>query len=150
TAGIIIPVYANLVLTRQCVESVLSNLRSGDQVLLIDDASPEAALRDYCQSLSHHSAVTVVAHDDNRGFVQSVNEGFEHFIDRDVVILNSDTRVSRGWLDKLQNTAYAESSIATVTPLSNNAEIASYPVFCQDNSLPAGVSLPLLNTLAEH
>ena len=147
--GIIIPVYANLALTRQCVESVLSNLRPNDQVLLIDDASPEVALRDYCQSLRDHPSVTVIVHDNNRGFVQSVNEGFAHFIDRDVIILNSDTRVSSGWLDKLQTIAVAETDIATVTPLSNNAEIASYPVFCQDNALPAGVSLSMLNRMAE-
>jgi hypothetical protein len=44
---------------------------------------------------------------------------------RDVVLLNADTRVPDGWLDRLRAAARAEPGTGTVTPLSNNGELAS-------------------------
>jgi GT2 family glycosyltransferase/glycosyltransferase involved in cell wall biosynthesis len=49
----------------------------------------------------------------------------------DVVLLNSDTIVTAGWLDALQACVAADAHIATATPFSNNGEICSYPVFCR-------------------
>ena len=46
---------------------------------------------------------------------------------RDVVLLNSDTEVPSGWLRRLAAQAYADRRVATVSPLSNNATICSYP-----------------------
>ena len=45
----------------------------------------------------------------------------------DVVLLNSDTEVPRGWLTRLTAQAYAGKRIATVSPFSNNATICGYP-----------------------
>jgi hypothetical protein len=44
-----------------------------------------------------------------------------------VVLLNSDTEVPAGWLDRLAGHAHASPWIGTVTPFSNNATICSYP-----------------------
>ena len=46
---------------------------------------------------------------------------------RDVVLLNSDTLVPPGWLEELRAVAYGAPDIGTVTPLSNDATILSYP-----------------------
>ncbi|HEY2618308.1 MAG TPA: glycosyltransferase, partial [Acetobacteraceae bacterium] len=46
---------------------------------------------------------------------------------RDVVLLNSDTLVAPGWLEELRAVAYGAPDIGTVTPLSNDATILSYP-----------------------
>ena len=46
---------------------------------------------------------------------------------RDVVLLNSDTLVAPGWLEGLREVAYGAADIGTVTPLSNDATILSYP-----------------------
>ena len=61
--------------------------------------------------------------------------------DRDVLLLNSDTIVTAGWLDKIIACAYREESIATVTPLSNSATLCSVPVMCQDNPVPENVTV---------
>ena len=45
----------------------------------------------------------------------------------DVVLLNSDTQVGPRWLDRLRQTAYCESSIGTVTAVSDNAGAFSVP-----------------------
>ena len=60
----------------------------------------------------------------------------------DVVLLNSDTEVPLGWLRRLTAQAYAHPRIATVSPLSNNATICSYPG-------NAGGLIPFEHTLDE-
>ena len=58
--------------------------------------------------------------------------------DRDVVLLNSGTEVTPGWVDKLQRSAYSSPKIATATPFSNDATICSIPRSLQANFIPTG------------
>ena len=137
---IVIPVYRQLKLTRRCVESVL---REPDAAIgtihLINDASPEQELADYCRQAAANDRIELIEHEDNQGFVFSVNEGLEAAGDRNVVILNSDTEVPLGWLHRLKLAAQANPDAASVTPFSNNATICSYPDFCRENELPPGL-----------
>lgn len=145
---IIVPVYRDLDATRRCVESVIANT-GGDRhrIILVDDASPEPELSAWCAQLAESGAVQLLRNAENRGFVASVNRGMETGPDRDVVLLNSDTEVPPGWLERLQQGAYQQDRVATVTPFSNNATICSYPLFCQSSELPAGMDLAQLDAL---
>src|SRR5688572_14962423 len=58
--------------------------------------------------------------------------------DRDVILLNSDTEVADGWVDRLGAHFAADTGIGTVTPFSNNATICSYPRTLASNRLPPG------------
>lgn len=62
----------------------------------------------------------------SKGHIYSVNKGLKKS-NRDVIILNSDTIVTKNWVDKLYQTAYSKKEIGTVTPLSNNANVFSLP-----------------------
>jgi GT2 family glycosyltransferase len=55
-----------------------------------------------------------------------------------VVLLNSDTEVAAGWLDRLAAHARRDPRVGTVTPFSNNATICSYPRTLERNALPEG------------
>lgn len=92
--------------------------------------------------------VATLSHEQPLGFVASVNRGMAAS-DRDVVLLNSDTQVTRGWLTKLQAAAYADPLTATVTPFSNNATICSLPQFPHENCVPAGWTVDALAALVE-
>src|SRR5829696_6691363 len=99
---IVIPVYKGETETRACVESVLAAaLGTPSEVVVIDDASPEAAISAWLKRLAEAGRITLIAHPDNRGFVATANEGMALHRDRDVVLLNSDTEVAAGWLDRL-------------------------------------------------
>ncbi len=63
----------------------------------------------------------------NQGFVASANIGIQKAGTHDVVLLNSDTEVPRGWLQRLAGHAYAKPRVASVSPFSNNATICGYP-----------------------
>ncbi len=145
---VIVPVYRNLEKTRRCLESVLlAQQKTAFELIVIDDASPDEALARYLDSLAGHACTTVLRNPQNLGFVKTVNRGMGLHPDRDVVLLNSDTEVANDWLDRLKSCALSAPDIGTVTPFSNNATICSYPDFCSDNRLPAGVTLEQLDAI---
>lgn len=137
---VIVPVYRGLDTTRRCIESVLrASGRTLHELIVIDDASPEPAITQWLRTNAPQQGFTLRRHARNQGFVATVNEGMALHPARDVVLLNSDTEVPRGWLDRLSACARREPGIGTATPFSNNATICSYPRFCENNPLPPGM-----------
>ncbi|MFO7631651.1 MAG: glycosyltransferase [Caldilinea sp.] len=145
---VIVPVYRDIEKTRRCLDSVLAaRQETAFELIVIDDASPEPALAHYLASLAGRECVTALRNPHNLGFVHTVNRGMALHPERDVVLLNSDTEVANNWLDRLRRCALSAPDIGTVTPFSNNATICSYPDFCSDNRLPAGVTLEQLDAI---
>lgn len=143
---VIVPAYRGLSETRRCLESVLrARVRLRHEVVVIDDASPEPELSAWLRELAAGGRVTLLVHERNAGFVASVNEGMRLHADRDVLLLNSDTEVADGWLDRIAACAARDPKAGTVTPFSNNATICSYPLFAQSNPLPAGATTAKLD-----
>src|SRR6185436_5089460 len=143
---VVIPVYRGYEETRRCIESVLT-ARSATlrEIVVIDDASPEPAISEWLREIAAADRITLLAHAPNRGFVVSVNVGMALHPDRDVVLLNSDTEVADGWLDRLAAHASADAAIGTVTPFSTNATICSYPRTLASNAMPRGESTASLD-----
>lgn len=145
---IIIPVYKGLEETKRCIESVMASTHpQSARVIVIDDASPDGALSSYLQDLTLERRITVQHNARNLGFVATANHGLRMHPDRDVVLLNSDTRVASGWLERLASAAYASRNIGTVTPFSNNATICSYPYEGWSGGLPGTLGLERLDAL---
>ena len=141
--SIIIPVYNAYNYLEACVGSVLCKTRfEGAQLILIDDKSTDERVLPLLRKIKKENGATVelIENEKNLGFVGTVNKGLS-LSKNDVVILNSDTEVSEGWMDRLVECAYSDADIATVTPLSSNAGLASVPVFNRDNGLPKGYNL---------
>ncbi|MBK6334396.1 MAG: glycosyltransferase [Betaproteobacteria bacterium] len=139
---IVIPVYNAPDDLRRCVDSVLACTHGDYRLVLIDDASPDPAIAAFFAALAHRalSQLVLLRNDTNRGFTGTANRGMMHGAGegRDVVLLNSDTVVTQGWLDALRRCAASSPHIGTITPFSNNAEICSFPRFCADNRWPEG------------
>jgi len=137
-ADVVMPVYNAAADVRACVASVLEHLRPDVRLVLIDDASPDPAIAAYFAELERlaHPQVVLLRNEHNLGFTGTANRGMQ-LSRADVVLLNSDTIVTRGWLDALLHCAATDPTIGTITPFSNNAEICSFPRFCEDNPWPA-------------
>ena len=144
---IVIPVYRGLAETVRCVESALQVLGPGQDVVAVDDASPDAAIAAYLDRLAASARITLLRNDRNRGFVHSANRGMALHGERDVVLLNSDTEVANDWLARLRRAAYAAPDIATATPFSNNATICSYPFDGWEGGVPGHLGLAGLDAL---
>ena len=134
---IIIPVYSGVDETIGCINSVcdsLQYLKTVTNVVVIFDAGPDVELREQLSDFASQGKITLLINEQNQGFIRTVNRGIQRS-DRDVLLLNSDTLVANDWLDRIVSRAYSRTTIATVTPFSNNAEICSWPVFCEVNTL---------------
>lgn len=136
--AVVIPVFNAPDELEACLASVYSTVQDQTEVLIIDDASPDPSTREVLRSWSNRSGNRwiVRTNEENLGFVGTANLGLS-LASRDVVLLNSDTVVTPGWLEGLQKCLASDPSIATATPWTNNGEIASIPAFCQVNPVPA-------------
>lgn len=145
---VVIPVYRDMTLTLRCIHSVLvSSNKTPYELIVINDSSPEPELVSVLNNLAAKGYFTLLHNAGNKGFVETVNRGMKLHLDRDVVLVNSDTEVYNNWLDRLRNTA-SDKRVASVTPLSNNATICSYPRFLHDNPYPLETSYPTLDSIA--
>jgi glycosyltransferase involved in cell wall biosynthesis len=139
---VVIPVYGAAEALDACLATVLRHSRMPPHRLVVVVDGPqsdqvEQVLAAHLDRLAGTQALELIRSTQRRGFVASVNRGMVGS-DRDVVLLNSDTEVTAGWLDKLRAAAESDPRVATVTPFSNNATICSLPVFLEANLLPSG------------
>ena len=146
---VIVPVYKGRNESLRCIRSVLSARNTTPfELVVIDDASPDTDLSEALAGLAERGACTLIRNENNLGFVGTANRGMSLHADRDVVLLNSDTEVYGDWLDRLRACAHRNTRTATVTPLSNNATIASYPRTDHDNPFPLDIPFSALDALA--
>lgn len=134
---IIIPVFNALDYLKKCLDSISRTVPRDTRVLLIDDASTDPDVRPLLETWVDQAGpnTRLICHQQNQGFVATANHGMR-LADSDLVLLNSDTEVTKDWLQKLSNCLNSDSTIATATPWSNNGEIVSIPNFCAANPAP--------------
>jgi len=132
---VIVPVFNAFDALVCCLDTLAAHCSPEQAIILIDDASTDPKIAPLLNRFGERPGVEVRAQQENFGFVKTINRNMPS-VDSDVVILNSDTQVTPGWLAALTRCAAADPTIATATPFSNNAEICSIPSFCEDNPIP--------------
>jgi len=137
TASVVLPVYNAPAEIEQCIDSILKNTHGDYRVIVIDDASPDPAVEIVLNKFRHINQIEIYENKKNIGYTKTINRGIKIAGQSDVVLLNSDTLVSKNWLNKLKFAAYSAQDIATVTPLSNNAGAFSVPKIGTKNLIPA-------------
>lgn len=145
---VIIPVYGNFDDAARAIGAALSarNLAEA-HIVVIDDASPQADADAFFADVAARPGVMLIRNPRNLGFPATVNLGMRLHPDRDVALLNSDTLVFDGWLDRLTRVFADNPRAATVTPMSNAATILSYPRWLVDNIEPLEISWRALDGL---
>ena len=133
---VIVPIYADYEATAACLESLLVQLdRSQHRVLVVNDASPDPRIHRMLDEMVDDPNVRVIVNSYNLGFVGAVNRALAEVPYGDVVLLNSDTVIRPGAIERLASAAKSSPDIATVTPLSNNGEFTSFPLANRPNAL---------------
>jgi len=118
----------------RCLAAVRRTVDSTAEVLVIDDASTDPAVSELV--VSRCDGWRVIRQPENRGFVATANLGMREAGRRDVVLLNSDTVPAGDWLQRISRCAESDPAIASITPFTNNGEIASLPAFCTASPVP--------------
>ena len=149
---IVVPIYNAYEYTNECIKSILKNTDLNEHTLvLINDKSPDERIMPMLNAFKEENQdknIVVLENDENSGFVKTVNKGMK-YSQNDVILLNSDTEVTKNWINKIVECAYSNKYIATVTPFTNNGTIFSIPNFGVDNELPSGFSVDEFAKLVE-
>ena len=86
------------------------------------------AIAKHLAALAAEDCIEVVINARNLGFSGSVNRALAQIQQGDVILLNADTIVPRGFINRLATSAQSSADIGTLTPLSNNGEFTSFPI----------------------
>ena len=140
---IVLPIYNAFDLLPEVLDRVIRNTDLPWRLIVIDDASPDPALRPFLRgwvAARNHvvpGRITLIENKENQGFIRSVNAGLALAIGHGdhVVLLNSDAFVPQGWATRLMRPFLTHDRVATVTPRSTDAEIFSAPVICRRSPL---------------
>lgn len=126
--SVIIPVYKDIQVTKTCIDSVLKfrNIER-DRVIIINDASPEHGMGDFLSAYLSQSNIEIITSHANLGFIGAVNSGMRQAPAGHMVLLNSDTVLHSDIFSAFVKISERDTSIGTITPISNNATIFTYP-----------------------
>lgn len=145
---VVIPVYRGYNQTIACIDSVLASLPPDARCCVVEDASPDTRLVDALRELAARGRIVLLRQPANRGFPATANAGLRAVGERDAILLNNDTLVPPGWIERLAEAAYGAPDIGTATPLSNEATIFSYPRQDGPNPTPDQAATTQLDRLA--
>lgn len=143
---LIMPVYNAFEVLSEALDRVKRHTDSPWHLILIEDASTDDRVRPFlhrwtaaCEA-EEPGRITLIENPENCGFIQSVNSALAIAAERGdhVILLNSDALVPAGWAARLLRPILTQSRVASVTPMSNDAEIFSVPVICRAGALAPG------------
>ena len=146
---VVVPVHGGAAELELCLVSLMANLPRASRVVLVNDGSPDPAITARLRTAAG-AQVTVVEHALPRGFPAAVNAGLAQLTagpGRDVVILNADTVVGPNWLARLSQVAHSDPAIGSVTPLTNDGTIVSFPSPGEPGEVPGAEAFARLNRL---
>ena len=114
---IIVPVYDMVDLTEQCISSI-RKYTYNYRLIVVDDGSEEKETKKYLAQLN---PIHLITHEQNQGYVRSVNDGMRASTAPYVMLLNNDTVVTRNWLALMTETmkAYEKEKCGFVLPNSS-------------------------------
>ena len=139
--SVIVPIHNGAEHLRRLLASLLTNTDASHRIVLANDGSTDPAVGPIlAQTAARHGNVTVVENPGNLGFIATVNAAMTATRGH-VAILNSDTEVPAGWLERLLQPIFSESGIASTSPFSNAAAIFSFPIPNVDHQLPDGLAV---------
>lgn len=152
---ILMPVYEAFDLLPEVLERISHNTDMDWTLTLVEDASPNPAIRPFLRAwAAGKPQVRLIENPRNLGFVGSMNLGIAAILAEPepavaIVFLNSDALVPPGWASRLVAPLRVDPRLASVTPMSNDAELMSVPVICARTALKPGAG-DAIDRVARH
>ncbi|MGJ8662384.1 MAG: glycosyltransferase [Marinicella sp.] len=128
TIDIIVPVFNGFEALLLCIESLLAHTNYKHAIHFVNDASTDSRVAPYLDQLeSSHQHISVTHRTHNVGYLNNVNP-YLLAAKSDVLLLNSDTQVTAGWLQEMRSIA-SDPQVGAVCPLSNHATLLTLENF---------------------
>ncbi len=146
---IVLPIYNAFDLLEEVLDRIERHTDLPWRLIAIEDCSSDDRVRPWLRDrLTRHDRdhpdeagrIEVIENPENLGFIRSVNAGLARAISHGdhVVLLNSDAFLPKGWASRLLRPLLVHPKTASVTPMSNDAEIFSVPSICTRTVLAPG------------
>jgi GT2 family glycosyltransferase/glycosyltransferase involved in cell wall biosynthesis len=127
TSDIVICVHNALDDVKRCFASVVSHTDPRHRLIIVDDGS-DTDTSEYLRGFSETVIDCVlISNDKAKGYTKAANQGLRASQGDYVILLNSDTIVTPGWLEKILECGESDSKIGVIGPLSNSASWQSIP-----------------------
>jgi GT2 family glycosyltransferase len=113
SCSVVIPVYNQAALTRQCLEALVASppVVAELEIVVVDDASSDSTSRVLAE---YEGRVRVVRNERNLGFAGACNNGAANASGEWLAFLNNDTVPQPGWLDALLRYSSGHAGIGVV------------------------------------
>lgn len=129
---IVVPVYGDWPSLKDCIESLKQFVDPVHQILLINDCGPEVDVleKKIKNSIEGQKNFIYFRNKKNLGFVGTCNKAVMELdkTNNDILLLNSDTKVTAGFLEEMVGVLNSSSKHGAVSPRSNNATLATIPL----------------------
>lgn len=117
---IIIVTFNGLNYTKKCVESIEKNTKDVNyRIIFVDNNSTDGTL----EFLKEVPNSILISNDENFGFVNAMNQGFEKVSSKYTVWLNNDTVVTPNWLEILTEHLEKNPTAAAIGPVTNGSGV---------------------------
>ena len=102
---------------RSCLTAIESFTPRSDYDLIIIDNGSGNPVKQYLSQLNTDGRAQLVLNEGNQGFTAAVNQGLQIADpETDVVLMNNDTVVTRGWLEAMQEVCEVIRNVGIVAP----------------------------------
>lgn len=129
---VVVPVYGDWDSLRDCMESLKKHVDKRHAVLLVNDCGPEVEMlgKHIRRAIEDWPSCAYHRNPQNMGFVKTCNRAVFELdqTDNDILLLNSDTIVTEGFLEEMLEVLHLIDRHGVVTPRSNNATLATVPL----------------------
>jgi GT2 family glycosyltransferase/glycosyltransferase involved in cell wall biosynthesis len=140
--SVVVPVYNALELVRGCLQSIFeAGSNASFEVLVVNNGSRSDVAEWLEREESIRPQVRHLYYAEPLGFARAVNAGAAKAAGETLIVLNSDTVVTPGWMEGLHDALKLDPSLGAVTPSTNSA---GDPAQMDFNT----VDLPLAKALA--
>ncbi len=135
---VVVPIYNAFEVLQKCLSSLERYQSNINQIVLINDASTDERIEQLINEIGKENGWKIIHQNKNLGFVKTANKGLK-YSDNHTILLNSDTIVTKYWIDAFKQALKLNPTLGTATPWSNNAEICSFPKFLMNHPLPTSI-----------
>jgi len=128
---IVVPVYGDWPSLAECVEALRQHVDGRHAVMFVNDCGPDVDLIEKnLKRAIKGTAYQYYRNPKNLGFVGACNRAVLELdtTNNDILLLNSDTKVTEGFLEEMLEVLYDSPKHGAVSPRSNNATIGTVPL----------------------
>jgi GT2 family glycosyltransferase len=156
TVDIIVCVHNALDEVTKCLNSIVKHRGSDkEKLIIVNDGSDKETSSYLTRFAAGHNWVELHRNKRATGYTRAANKGLLSSSADLVILANSDTVVTKGWVEKMSRAVNSHPSVGIVGPLSSAASHQSIPEHISKNNqtaineLPPGTSIDKMNRYVE-